>query len=63
MALKGRQSVPLTEQSEKDFDAVLISTDHDAVDYAAIARWAPLIVDTRNVFARRGIEGPTIVKA
>jgi UDP-N-acetyl-D-glucosamine dehydrogenase len=63
MALKGRQSVPLTEQSVKAFDAVLIATDHDAVDYAAIARWAPLIVDTRNAFARRGIAGQTILKA
>ncbi|CAN7382030.1 nucleotide sugar dehydrogenase [Pararhizobium sp. LjRoot238] len=63
MALKGRQSVPLTEQSVKAFDAVLIATDHDAVDYAALARWAPLIVDTRNAFARRGIEGQTILKA
>jgi UDP-N-acetyl-D-glucosamine dehydrogenase len=63
MALKGRQSVPLTDQSVKAFDAVLIATDHDAVDYAALARWAPLIVDTRNAFARRGIEGQTILKA
>jgi UDP-N-acetyl-D-glucosamine dehydrogenase len=47
----------------KAFDAVLIATDHDAVDYAALARWAPLIVDTRNAFARRGIEGGTILKA
>ncbi|WP_223215755.1 nucleotide sugar dehydrogenase [Rhizobium herbae] len=63
MALKGRQSVPLTEQLVKAFDAVLIATDHDAVDYAALARWAPLIVDTRNAFARRGIAGQTILKA
>ena len=63
MALKGRKSVPLDEQSVKAFDVVLIATDHDAIDYEAIARWAPLIVDTRNAFARRGISGETILKA
>ncbi|WP_438752391.1 nucleotide sugar dehydrogenase [Pararhizobium sp. O133] len=63
MALKGRQSVPLDEQSVRSFDAVLIATDHDAVDYAALARFAPLIVDTRNAFSRRNIEGGTILKA
>ncbi|MCV9961607.1 nucleotide sugar dehydrogenase [Pararhizobium sp. BT-229] len=63
MALKGRTSVPLDEQSVKGFDAVLVATDHDAVDYAALARWSPLIIDTRNAFARRGIEEGTILKA
>ena len=33
------------------YDAVLVSTDHDAVDYALVAAHAKLIVDTRNVFA------------
>ncbi|WP_275784475.1 nucleotide sugar dehydrogenase [Pararhizobium gei] len=63
MALKGRQSVALDEPSVASFDAVLIATDHDTVDYASLARWSPLIVDTRNVFARRGITGGKIVKA
>ncbi|HTO31599.1 MAG TPA: nucleotide sugar dehydrogenase [Pararhizobium sp.] len=63
MALKGRKSVPLDEESIRRFDAVLIATDHDAVDYAALARFAPLIVDTRNAFSRRNIEGGTILKA
>lgn len=62
-SLKGRISVPLFEDLVKGFDALLIATDHDAVDYAALAEWAPLIVDTRNVFARRGIAGDNIVKA
>lgn len=63
MALKGRRSVDLDEQTVRGYDAVLISTDHDIVDYGALARWSPLIVDTRNAFARRGIEGSNIVKA
>ena len=33
------------------FDAVLIATAHEAVDYQQLADWAPLIVDTRNVMS------------
>ena len=40
-----------------------VATDHGDVDYASILRHAPLVVDTRNVFARLGLAGPTIVKA
>ena len=61
LALKGRRSVPLSELA--DFDAVLVATDHDDVDYALVARQAPLVIDTRNVFARRGIAGGLIIKA
>jgi UDP-N-acetyl-D-glucosamine dehydrogenase len=61
--LQGRKSVDLTEAAVNSFDAALISTDHDAVDYAALARWSPLIVDTRNAFGRRRIAGDNIVKA
>ena len=60
-ALMGRASVPIEPAAVRRFDAVLISTDHDAVDYAALADWAPLIVDTRNAMARRGITGPAII--
>ena len=62
-ALIGRASVPLTEEAVRGFDAVLVSTDHDGIDWAALARWSPLIVDTRNVFARNGITAEHIVKA
>jgi UDP-N-acetyl-D-glucosamine dehydrogenase len=61
--LEGRKSIDCSEEEIRSFDAVLISTDHDAVDYAALAKWAPLIVDTRNAFGRRQIAGDTIVKA
>ena len=62
-ALMGRPSVALTEDAVKGFDAVLVSTDHDAIDWNALARWSPLIVDTRNVFARHGLSAGHIVKA
>ena len=63
MALKGRTSVDLSQERVASYDAVLISTDHDNVDYAALAAWSPLIVDTRNIFARRGLLAEHIVKA
>lgn len=61
-SLKGRQSTVLDEERIGSFDAVLIATDHEAVDYAALAK-SPLIVDTRNVFSRLGLTGRRIVKA
>ena len=63
MALKGRRSVDLDETSIRSYDAILISTDHDRVDYAALAKWAPLIIDTRNVFTRLGLMAEHVVKA
>ena len=62
-AFKGRPSVAWREADIRAFDAVLIATDHDDVDYAALAAWSPLIVDTRNAFSRRGIASDTILKA
>jgi len=63
MAIKGRRSVELTEAALKDFDAVVVATDHDAIDYQTIADHALLILDTRNVFGRLGLARDTVVKA
>jgi UDP-N-acetyl-D-glucosamine dehydrogenase len=62
-ALTGRRSVSLDLKSIASFDAVVIATDHDGIDYAALARAARLVIDTRNACARAGVSGPTIVKA
>jgi UDP-N-acetyl-D-glucosamine dehydrogenase len=61
--LKGRRSVELTPETIAGFDAVVIATDHDEIDYQALASYAQLIVDTRNAFARRGIDSERLVKA
>jgi UDP-N-acetyl-D-glucosamine dehydrogenase len=45
------------------YDAVLIVTDHDEIDYEALAESAQLIVDTRNAMGSRGITSPKIVRA
>jgi UDP-N-acetyl-D-glucosamine dehydrogenase len=45
------------------YDAVLIATDHDDVDYKSIAQNGKLVIDTRNACERAGARGPHIVKA
>lgn len=56
-------SVELTKDAIEASDCVLIVTNHDAIDYDLIGRYAILIVDTRN--AMNGVEGITakVVKA
>ena len=61
--LTGRRSVSLTAGTIKGFDAVLIVTDHDAVDYPLLAQSARIIVDTRNIFARLGLAHAHLFKA
>ena len=62
-ALSGRKSARLDADSLAGYQAVLIATDHDSVDYGLIARAAKLVVDTRNACGSRGLTGPHIVKA
>ena len=42
MAFKGRRSVELNAKTLETFDAVVVATDHDAIDYRTIADNAPL---------------------
>lgn len=57
------KSVELSPSKISAYDLVLISTDHDLVDYQLIADSAKLIVDTRNVMYRKGIVYKNIYKA
>jgi len=47
-------AVPLDEEHMRGSDCVVIITDHQAYDYASIARTASLVVDTRNATAGIG---------
>jgi UDP-N-acetyl-D-glucosamine dehydrogenase len=47
----GKKSVRWDKKTVSGFDAVLISTAHKSVNYTELARWSPLIVDTRNAMA------------
>lgn len=54
------RSLPLTAETLGGHDAALLVTDHTAVDYEAVRRHAPLVVDTRGKL--RGLDGK-VVKA
>ncbi|MDD4101559.1 MAG: nucleotide sugar dehydrogenase [Kiritimatiellae bacterium] len=45
----GTRSVEWNQATVSAYDCVLIATAHASVDYAQLAAWAPLVVDTRNV--------------
>jgi UDP-N-acetyl-D-glucosamine dehydrogenase len=60
---KGRKSVHLDGATVASQHAVVVATDHDAIDYALVAAHARFVVDTRNVFARKGLAGDHIIKA
>jgi UDP-N-acetyl-D-glucosamine dehydrogenase len=53
-------SLPLTKEVLTAHDAVLIVTDHAAVDYDLLLEHAPLIVDTRGVYRK---PHPKVIKA
>jgi UDP-N-acetyl-D-glucosamine dehydrogenase len=44
-------STPLSPETLAQVDCVLITTDHEVVDYKRVAELAALVVDTRNVTA------------
>lgn len=46
-----------------DYDAALIVTDHDGLDYGAIVNYAHFVVDTRNACRKAGIISEKIVQA
>lgn len=62
-SMAGRKSEPWTDDLAKDFDATLIVTDHDSVNYAALVNSAPLVVDTRNACRKAGVHGENVTKA
>jgi UDP-N-acetyl-D-glucosamine dehydrogenase len=45
------------------YDAVLIATDHDGVDYRGLAEAAKLVIDTRNACDRAGASMAKVVRA
>lgn len=59
----GIKSIPWSKEAISKFDAVLISTAHDAVDYAQLGEWAGLVIDTRNAMAGVATAGGKVWKA
>ena len=57
--LKNKKSIRISEKIIKEYDLVLILTDHDYIDYEMLKKNAKLLIDTRN---RVKYETETIVK-
>ena len=51
--LAGMPCIGWSRETLAGFDAALAVTDHDAVDWEALAAAVPLVVDTRNVYDKR----------
>jgi UDP-N-acetyl-D-glucosamine dehydrogenase len=62
-SLAGRRSITLDAQQLAHYDAVLIATDHDAIDYRLVADHARCVIDTRNACARSGATLERVVPA
>jgi UDP-N-acetyl-D-glucosamine dehydrogenase len=59
----GTKSVKWNRQTISRFNAVLISTAHDAVNFQQLTDWSLLIVDTRNAMAKCKVAPGKVWKA
>ena len=55
-----KASVALSAEALRQYDLVLIATNHDAFDYDLVLKNATLIVDTRGVYRE---PAPNLVRA
>jgi UDP-N-acetyl-D-glucosamine dehydrogenase len=62
-SLAGRKSISLEGGSLSSYDAVLIATDHDKVDYDRIVKESKLVIDSRNATKNVKVDRHKIVKA
>lgn len=58
-----RKGVKYEPSVLKGFDAAMITTDHDDLDYQVLVDNCPLVMDCRNVIERKGIKAGNVVKA
>jgi UDP-N-acetyl-D-glucosamine dehydrogenase len=59
----GRRSISFDPPVIAKYDAALIATDHDQVDYKMLVDSSRLVIDTRNVCERYGVKSDKIAKA
>ncbi|WP_323761793.1 nucleotide sugar dehydrogenase [Maricaulis sp.] len=61
---EGRTSTAWDSDSLSKYDAAIVATDHDRVDYAMVLKAVPFVIDTRNATAMlQGEYGDKIIKA
>lgn len=61
--LRGREAVTPDAVADGGYDAILIATDHDVIDYADLVATSLPIVDARNAIERRGLAMDNVTKA
>ena len=61
--LAGIRSAPLSPETVRLQDAVIICTDHSDVDYQMVSECASVLIDTRNVITRLGLTPDGLTKA
>lgn len=59
---KARRAIGPDALAKAGFDAVLIATDHDDINYAALLDLGCPVIDTRNAIASRGLPTDQITK-
>lgn len=60
---EGRTALAADTIADGGFDVVVIATDHDTVDYAALLDLGCPVIDTRNAIAKRGLPMDNVTKA
>jgi UDP-N-acetyl-D-glucosamine dehydrogenase len=61
--LMGRRSIVWDAETLASFDAAVIVTDHDEIDYAALGAHCPVVIDTRNAMRGQPDLGGLVLKA
>ena len=59
----GTRSLSWDQRSLAGFDAVVIATNHQSINYQELADWAPCIIDTRNAMAEINTKAGQVWKA
>jgi UDP-N-acetyl-D-glucosamine dehydrogenase len=59
----GTKSVAWSKEEIAKYDAVVIATAHDAVNYKDLGQWANLVIDTRNAMVTAGAPAGKVWKA
>jgi len=59
----GRESVKWNEETVSSYDAVVIATNHDNINYRELANWSDCIVDTRNAMKDASQDSNKVFKA
>jgi UDP-N-acetyl-D-glucosamine dehydrogenase len=58
-----KKSVDLSSCPDKQYDLIIIVTDHKNLDYHRLLNLGRVIVDTRNALASRGLHGSHVYKS